>query len=133
MKNPVRAIAAFNAAPAEIAGYKVYPVTLGICGVLDAIDSPLVTGQNPGGISGWTETIYAMTRPTADSLALLAGEDGREAFREAALRWADSVPAGVALSLMREANRQAHVAMGVNPEPDSDGEPGKNSLAATAG
>ena len=73
MKNPERALGAFNAPPyTEVGGHRVYEITLGMAGVLEAIGSPFSIGVKPTNIIEWAATLYAMTRPPAESRVKLA-------------------------------------------------------------
>ncbi|MGI5868680.1 MAG: hypothetical protein ACOX9C_04440 [Kiritimatiellia bacterium] len=137
MKNPTRALAAFTAPPAVRVGpYEVREITLGLAGVLEAVESPLVTGRKPGRVSGWAETLYAMTRPTEESERLLAA--GREAYAAAAMAWADALPIPAARLLLEAVAAAGRRLADVSPEEgDADGDdegpaPG-NPPAATAG
>lgn len=130
MSNPERALAALNAATIDVDGHGVLPVTLRLACVLEAVGSPLATGEAAAGMAAWAETLYAMTRPAAESQRLLA--KGRDAFRAAAMEWADGVQMRTALRLVAAARRQTAAATGVNPEPEDGGDAGE-APAATAG
>ena len=139
--NPEKALAALNAAGIECGRFTVRPLTLGMCAVLDAIGSPLVGGPAPKGVGGWAETLFAMTRPAAESRRILAS-GGRAAFSVAAAEWADGVSADEAVSLCGAAAKSAETALGVHPDGDGgktgDGEEGTGNgadptLTATAG
>lgn len=136
MAIPKKALDALNAAPAKCGRFEARPVTLGMAGVLEAIGSPLATGRDPGSLAGWTETLYAMTRPAAESKALLAGENGREAFRRAADEWADTVSMPEATELVLAVTRAAAAAAAVHADAGRDGPAPRDSrptAAATAG
>ena len=115
--NPERALAAINADAAECGRFAVRPLTLGMCAVLDAIGSPLMGGPAPKGVGGWAETLFAMTRPAAESRRILAS-GGRAAFALAAAEWADGVSAGEAVALCGAAAKSAETALGVHPDGD---------------
>ena len=115
--NPEKALAALNAAGIECGRFKVRPLTLGMCAVLDAIGSPLMGGPAPKGVGGWAETLFAMTRPAAESRKILAS-GGRAAFSAAAAEWADGVSADEAVSLCGAAAKSAETALGVHPDGD---------------
>lgn len=126
-RNPKRALRAVNAAPAEVGRFTVRPFTLGLAAILEEIGSPLA-GDSPAprGVGGWTETLFAFTRPASESKALLGGRDGRAAFARAAAEWADGVSVAEAAALIRAAADAALVAANVHPDGDG-GEGGKDA------
>ena len=74
-------------------GLVVREVTAGVLCVLERIQSPFATGRAPesgAGYAPWLATVYAMTRPAAESWRLLA--KGRAEFEAAAMEWADALP-----------------------------------------
>ena len=128
---PEKALDALLAAPAEVAGFKVRPITLGMASVLQKVRSPLSTGDPPGGLGGWIPTLFAMTRDAAESRAILAS-GGEEAYIKAAEEWADGLSVADGLALVRACSRAAAVATGVNPQ-DDDGESPDPTARTTAG
>ena len=128
---PEKALDALLAAPAEVAGFKVRPITLGMASVLQKVRSPLSTGDPPGGLGGWIPTLFAMTRDAAESLAILAS-GGEEAYMRAAEEWADGLSVADGLALVRACSRAAATATGVNPEGDG-GEDADPTSGTTAG
>ena len=128
---PEKALNALLAAPAEVAGFKVRPITLGMASVLQKVRSPLSTGDPPGGLGGWIPTLFAMTRDAAESRAILA-TGGEEAYCKAAEEWADGLSVADGLALVRACSRAAAVATGVNPQ-DGGGESPDPTSRTTAG
>lgn len=124
--NPKRALAALNAAPARVGRHEIRPLTLGLAAILEEIGSPLSGGPAPSGVGGWVGTLFALTRPAAESKALLAGRDGRAAFERAAAEWADGVAVAEAAELVRAAAHAAITAAGVHPDGDG-GEGGEDA------
>jgi hypothetical protein len=122
--NPKRALKALNAAPRKVGRHEVMPATLRMCCVLDEIGSPLVIHGRPAprNVGGWAPTIFAMTRPAAESQRLLA--EGRDAFDAACMEWADGLMLDEALALVRACANQVAAAAGVHPDPGEDGETG---------
>ncbi|MDD4059181.1 MAG: hypothetical protein PHW08_00585 [Kiritimatiellae bacterium] len=137
MKNPTRALAAFTAPPSvKVGPYEVREITLGLAGVLEAIESPLVTGRKPQRPMEWAATLFAMTRSTEESERLLAS--GREAYAATAKAWADTVPLAHARRMLEAVLAAGKRLADVSPDEDDDGETGGdaapgNSPAATAG
>jgi len=137
MKNPTRALAAFTAPPSvKVGPYEVREITLGLAGVLEAIESPLVTGRKPQRPMEWASTLFAMTRSTEESERLLAS--GREAYAATAAAWADTVPLAHARRVLEAVLAAGKRLADVSPDEDDDGETGGdaapgNSPAATAG
>ncbi len=132
MNVPEKALDAVLAAPAEVAGFTVRVVTLGMASVLQKIRSPLSTGDPPGGLGGWVPTLFAMTRDAAESRAILAS-GGVDAYLEAADKWSDGISVADALALVRACSRASAVAAGVNPQGDGGDEDADPTKAATAG
>lgn len=140
MKNPTRALAAFTAPPSvKVGPYEVREITLGLAGVLEAIESPLVTGRKPQRPMEWAATLFAMTSSTEQSERLLAS--GREAYAATAKAWADTLPLAHARRMLEAVLAAGKRLADVSPEEDDDDEgdegggdaaPG-NSPAATAG
>lgn len=137
MKNPTRALAAFTAPPSvKVGPYEVREITLGLAGVLEAIESPLVTGRKPQRPMEWASTLFAMTRSTEESERLLAS--GREAYAATAKAWADPMPLAYAKRMLEAVLAAGKRLADVSPDEDDDGETGGdaapgNSPAATAG
>lgn len=120
--NPDAALAALTEPAARRAGrFEVRALTLGLHAVLQRIGSPLVDPAAEPTIEAWAETLFAMTRPGRESAALLA--EGREAFRAAALDWADGVPESEGAALIRAAGEAMRAANAANPAPESEGDP----------
>ena len=120
MSNPKRALAAFNApAFVEVAGHRVYEITLGMAGILEAIGSPLSTGVMPETVMGWAATLYAMTRPPGESRAKLAAM-GAENHAAEADAWADTLPAAEASALIRAVGAANARSRGIDPETDEE-------------
>lgn len=90
MKNPNRALEALTTSETPVGKVSIREITLGLAGILERIDSPLVTGKNPKFIMEWAPTLYAMTHTTPESERLLA--QGRKAYDQAALVWSDTIP-----------------------------------------
>ncbi len=130
MHVPEKALDALLAAPEEVAGFKVRPITLGMASVLQKVQSPLSTGDPPGGLGGWITTLFAMTRDAAESRAILAS-GGEEAYIKAAEEWADGLSVADGLALVRACSRAAAVATGVNPQ--DGGESPDPTARTTAG
>lgn len=143
MKNPTRALAAFTAPPSvKVGPYEVREITLGLAGVLEAIESPLVTGRKPQRPMEWASTLFAMTRSTEESERLLAS--GREAYAATAAAWADTVPLAHARRMLEAVLAAGKRLADVSPDEDDDGDDDEagegaedvargNSPAATAG
>jgi hypothetical protein len=133
--NPRRALKALNAAPAKVGRHEVMPATLRMCCVLSEIESPLVRGGAPApkSLGAWVPTLFAMTRPAAESQRLLS--EGRAAFDAAAMEWAGNVQLGEALDLINACATQVAVAAGVHADSGvgGDSEEGEGPHAATAG
>lgn len=138
MKNPTRALAAFTAPPSvKVGPYEVREITLGLAGVLEAIESPLVTGRKPQRPMEWASTLFAMTRSTEESERLLAS-GGAKAYAATAAAWADTVPLAHARRMLEAVLAAGKRLADVSPDEDDDGETGGdaapgNSPAATAG
>ena len=131
MKNPTRALAAFTAPPSvKVGPYEVREITLGLAGVLEAIESPLVTGRKPQRPMEWAATLFAMTRSTEESERLLAS--GREAYAATAKAWADTVPLAVGTRLVEAVTASVDRLNGIEAEDDGASEGGAegNDLAA---
>ena len=72
-------------------GIKVREITLGIGALLDQVGSPFMDGKKPEHISDMLPTFFVMTRPAAESQALLI--QGQDVFDRAMMEWADTLPA----------------------------------------
>ena len=134
MKNPKRALNAFNAPAATPVGtYEVQEFTLGLAGVLEAIGSPLSTGERIATVEEWAPTLFACTRPPETSRKLLAS-GGVAAFEHAARAWADALPIATGRSLIRTVTDSLNRLNGVDPDGgDADGEAGAEGNALAAG
>lgn len=120
LENPAAALEALTAPPSRRVGrFEVRTLTLGLHAVLQRIASPLVTPGAEPTMEAWAETLFAMTRPGRESARLLA--DGREAFRAAALDWADAVSEEEGAELIRAAADALLSAGRANPAPDETG------------
>ena len=132
MKNPTRALAAFTAPPSvKVGPYEVREITLGLAGVLEAVESPVFTGVKPREIGGWGPTLYAMTRSTEESERLLAA-GGADAYARAAKAWIDTVPLAVGTRLVEAVTASVDRLNGIEAEDDGASEGGAegNDLAA---
>lgn len=120
-ENPAAALEALTAPPSRRVGrFEVRSLTLGLHAVLQRIASPLVTRDAEPTMEAWAETLFAMTRPGRESARLLA--EGREAFRAAALDWADAVSEAEGAELIRAAADALLSAGRANPAPDEPGD-----------
>ena len=86
--NPKQAIEAVLDAPTQIGSLTVHPLTIGRYALLEALDSPFVTGGSFSLINV-IPSAYVMTQPIAD----LAGfqTDMMDELRKRAFVWADSL------------------------------------------
>lgn len=136
MKNPSAALAAVNAPlTIRIGPYEVRDITLGLAAVLEAIESPVVTGSRPADLSGWAPTLYAMTHPVADSRRLLTAS-GVEGYVAAALQWSDDLPLALGRELIEAVTAAINRIKGISAEDDAgEGNSPGNPTAAgpTAG
>lgn len=132
MKNPKRALDAFNAPTAvKVGPLEVREITLGLAGILEAIGSPLCTEKLPATVDGWAPTLYALTRPPEESRRLLAA-GGRAGFERAATSWSDEeLAVGVARRLIDAATAAVNRLNGISP--DGDGEAGAEGNGMAAG
>lgn len=135
MKNPIRALNAVTAPQGVAAGsYTVREITLGLAGVLEMIDSPLITGKKPQYIAGWRKTLFAVTHSTEVSESLLARSP--EAYEVAARNWADTVPLRISNQMILDCQAAAKRVDDINDTGDDDDDDEsdavKNALAGTA-
>jgi len=137
-KNPKRALEALTAGGEKVDGIAVREITLGLAAVLERIESPLVVPRPEGAamrLRDMLPTVYAMTRPAAESEALLT-EGGPDMLMEEAVRWADGLTTGQGVRLaeacVRAASRVARVSPQGVPEKEGGAE-GNANAAGTAG
>lgn len=131
MLNPKKAIAAINNDEVSVAGYTVYPITLGLCALLEEIASPLLSDTKPGKLTEWAETVYVMTHKCDETRKVLA--QGKEAFHALAMELGDELPIKATFEIIKACQDQVAVAMGVVPDAGDDEEGGQNPLEATDG
>ncbi len=137
MDNPKRALDAFNAPlTTDVGGAAVYEITLGLAGVLEAVGSPLHTGLRPESLDAWAPTLYALTRPAAESRRLLASA-GADGYRKAAQEWADATPVALGKRLIEAATAAVQRLNGISPDGgdggDGDGKGGTEGNGSAAG
>lgn len=108
MDNPTRAVAAWNADIIIVGGISVYPLSLALVGVLEELHSPLVSGENCP-LGGWIQTMWAMTRPYKDVRKALSSS----LIDELSNSWAESIPASLAVELIRACSAQVARSMAV--------------------
>jgi len=135
--NPKRALEALTAGGVEVDGITVRELTLGLAAVLERIGSPLVTARAKGEaltLRDMLPTMFAMTRPAAESDALLTS-GGAEALQAAAVRWADDLSTETGMKLVAACAAAVSRVARVSPQglPDEDGPEGNGSAAGTAG
>lgn len=133
--NPTRALEALTASGEDVGGVHVREITLGVSAVLERIGSPLVTGRAPETLLDMLPTMFAMTRPAAESQRLLAS-GGTDALRDAAVEWADGFGTEQGMEISRACVRALLRVSRVSPQgvPDKEGAPaGNGSAAVTAG
>lgn len=135
-KNPKRAMAAICAGDRRVGGATVHEITLGSAAVLEQIGSPLVSGRSVSEMAEMIPTMFAMTRPSREAMAILAAA-GAEGFKAAAFDWADTLPVASGREIAQACADAARRVAGVAPQgaPDEDGgDAEKNGgTAATAG
>lgn len=137
-KNPKRAVEALTAGGETVDGIRVRELTLGLAAVLERIDSPLFAGRPEGAaplqLRDMLPTIYAMTRPAAESEALLT-EGGPEMLMGEAVRWADGLTTETGMRLAQACAAAARRVARVSPQgvPEKGGAEGNGSAAGTAG
>lgn len=129
-KNPPAALAALtHPATTKVGRFKVRELYLGTLAILERIGSPLLDADAPRTLQAWAETLYALTRPSADCMRVLAG--GRESYSAEAMAWADTVSNAEATALIRaagEALRRLNAAANPQSE-DPDEEAGGDAAA----
>lgn len=140
-RNPAAALEALtHPATTKVGRFEVRELFFGTMAVLERIDSPLSRrDRNPSvALADWVETLYAMTHPGRACAALL--DAGREAFRDAALEWADTVSNAEATALMNavlEALRRLNQANPATDEPEEEeggrADPDPTAAGPTAG
>ena len=124
-KNPPAAIAALtHPATTKVGRFEVRELFLGTLAVLEAIGSPLVDPDAPSTLAAWAETLYALTRPSADCMRALGG--GREAYAAEAMAWADTVTNDEGARLIRAAGEALHRLKAANPSPEEPDEEAGN-------
>jgi len=129
-------MAAVCAGDRRAGGVTVHEITLGSAAVLEQIGSPLVSGRDVTGMAGMIPTMFALTRPSREAMAILAAE-GPEGFKAAAFDWADTLPVAAGREIALACADAARRVAGVAPQGAPDGDGGdaeKNAgTAATAG
>ena len=138
-RNPAAALEALtHQAATKVGRFEVRELFFGTMAVLERIDSPLARpGRATSALADWIDTLYAMTHPGRECAALL--DQGREAFRDAALAWADTVSAAEATALMNAvlaALRRVNAANPATDEPAEEGgeaDPDPTAAGPTAG
>lgn len=134
MKNPKRALNAVTAPLCVKTGsYTVREITLGLAGVLEMIESPLITGKKPQYIAGWRKTLFAVTHSTEVSESLLAKSP--EAYEVAAREWADKIPLRISNQMILDCQAAAKRVDDISDTGDDEDEESdavKNALAGTA-
>jgi hypothetical protein len=134
-KNPKRALEAVLGGGENVRGVTVREITLGLSAILEAIDSPLVTGKKPDTLGEMLPTIFAMTRPAAESQRLLTA-GGPAALAAAAVEWADALDTRHGMELAAACGRALRRVTRVSPQgvPEKEGaQAGNGSAAGTAG
>ncbi|MBQ9727358.1 MAG: hypothetical protein IJV65_07625 [Kiritimatiellae bacterium] len=136
-RNPAAALDALtHPATTKVGRFEVRELYLGTLAVLERIGSPLVDPDAPRTLLAWAETLYALTRPAPDCLRALAG--GRDAYRNEAAAWADTVTNAEATALMAAAGAAMRRLKGANPAEDGPEEgvvdcPDPTAAGPTAG
>ncbi len=121
--NPAAALAALTApASVRVGRFEVREITLGLMAILDSIDSPFLRPGAPASLPRFAESLFAMTRPSAETRRLLAR--GREAFSAAAAEWADGVSVREGTDLLLAASAAVRRLSDANPAADGTGEDG---------
>jgi hypothetical protein len=105
--------------------------TLAVATLLEAIDSPLVTGRKAETMMEMLPTMFVMTRPAAESMRILA--DGVPALKAAAVAWADTMAPGAGHALAIACAASARRVSDVSPQGVPGQDAGNASAAATAG
>lgn len=83
----------------QAAGCHVREITLATGALLEQVGSPLMDGRTPENFMDMLPTFFVMTRPPAESMALLA--QGDEAFDAAMIGWADTLPPSAFVDLSK--------------------------------
>ena len=101
-KNPDAALEALTRpAKTTVGRFEMREPTLGMMAILEKIGSPFAVRGAKRDFSAFVETLFALTRPAVESLRLL--EKGRDAFKDAAFEWSDTVSAAEGADLRRAA------------------------------
>lgn len=107
--NPRKAVAAMLPLPLECGGgVEVRPMTLGMWASLERIGSPMVTGKEAKDALELIPSLYLVTH---DPREVLRGD-----FFDAAMAWADTVPATIIEEIHRACARQMNTVFDVVPE-----------------
>lgn len=135
-KNPKRTLDALTGGGENVRGVVVREITMGLSAVLEAIDSPLVTGVKPETLAAMLPTLFVMTRPAAESQRLLTS-GGIAALTTAAVEWSDGFSTEHGLEMCaacgRAVRRVARVSPQGVPEKDGDGVDGRGGPQGNAG
>lgn len=130
--NPAAALEALaHPATTKVGRFEVRELFLGTLAVLEAIRSPLIDRDAPRTLAAWAETLYALTRPSADCMRALAG--GRDAYSAEAMAWADTVTNAEATALMAAAGDALRRLNAANPAEDKPDEEGESPDPTAAG
>lgn len=120
-KNPAAALEALtHPATTPVGRFEVQELTLGMQALLQRIGSPVSDRNAPRTLEAWAETLYAVTRPASETRRSIAR--GREAFREEALAWADTVSNEEGIALMRAVDEAVGRLNATNLVPDNEDE-----------
>ena len=130
-KTPKRTLAAVTGAGVKICGITVRECTLGLSAILEKINSPLVDGRKVERLGDMLPTIFVMTRPAAESAAILA--EGVAALESAAIAWADALSNDTGFKLAKACAASASRASAVCPQGVPGQDAGNGRAAGTAG
>lgn len=129
-KSVLEAITHTSGTPVD--GWTVSEITLGMAGVLEAIESPLLRGKKLTKPKDWAMTLFAMTHSTEECEALLA--NGIEEYARAVTRWSDTVTMATTHKMIKAAVAAAErLAAAIDVGDDDDEGKEGNASAATAG
>lgn len=121
-QNPAAALDALTHPASTPCGrFEVREYTLGALAILDEIGSPFLRKDAPKTLPAFVETMFAMTRPSAESRRLLARS--RDAFAAAAAEWADGVSVREGAELLSACSAAIARFAAANPAEDGGGEP----------
>lgn len=120
-QNPAAALEALvHGATTQVGRFEVREYTLGAFAILDEIGSPFLRKDAPKTLPAFVETMFAMTRPSAETRRLLA--QGRDAFAAAAAEWADGVSVREGTELLSACAAAIARFAAANPAEDGGGE-----------